>query len=196
MLSQEQNAALSELESHPSWPLRLCAVTNELGEPAVDPDLFYTPGAANESAAKKVCLSGCPLLADCRMYALGGNGWWESDGVWGGMTADERRTERRARQKRRARLARQGDERPQPVENWEPSPAQVLLLQALAKEPDLRAAAEAMDRPFPNVRWVYAQMCEQLGFHQDELTVPALLKEAAARISGDPPSGPVLEVAA
>ncbi|QKV98192.1 WhiB family transcriptional regulator (plasmid) [Streptomyces sp. NA02950] len=196
MLSPDQNAALSELEAHPNWPLRLCAVTDELGEFVIDPDLFYTPGAANERDAKKVCLSGCPVLAACRAYALGGSGWWESDGVWGGMTADERRAERRAQKKRRARLARQGDKRPQPTENWEPSPAQASLLQALAEQPDLRAAAETMKRPYPNVRWVYAQMCEQLGFHSDELTVPALLEEAAKRISGERPSGPELEAAA
>jgi hypothetical protein len=195
MLSQEQSAALAELEALSNWPLRLCAGTDELGEPIVDPDLFYTPGAANERDAKKICLSGCPLLAECRTYALGDAGWWESEGVWGGLSVAERRAERRAQRKRRARIARQGEDRPQPVEDWRPSPAQETLLKALSANPDLRAAADAMDRPFPNVRWVYSQMCSQLGFHQDEVTVAALLEEATARISGAPPSGAVLGVA-
>jgi len=195
MLHQDQNAALAELEAHPDWPLRSCAATNELGEPLVDPDLFYKPGAENERDAKRIC-TGCPLLLACRAYALGGIGWWESDGVWGGMTADERRAERRAQKKRRARIARQGERRPEPVKDWQPSPVQASLLQILAEQPDLRAAADMMDMPFPNTRWVYAQMCEQLGFHPDELTVPELLAAAAARLAQDPPAAQELGVAA
>ncbi|MFF2571158.1 WhiB family transcriptional regulator [Streptomyces sp. NPDC058084] len=195
MSDQNQNDALAELEAHPHWPLRSCAVTNELGEPLVDPDLFYKPGASSEKAAKDVCFT-CPLVLACRDYALGGSGWWESDGVWGGLTADERRAERRAEKKRLARIAQQGDRRPTPVENWEPSPAQASLLQALAEHPDLRAAAHALGTPFPNVRWVYSQMCEQLGFYQDELTTAELLKTAGARTSSSGQGALELGVAA
>ncbi|MER0443131.1 WhiB family transcriptional regulator [Streptomyces sp. Edi4] len=195
MFNPDQTTALAALEAHPNWPSRSCAETGLLGAPVVDPDLFHRPGAVNEEMAKAVC-SGCPLLLACRAYALGGGGWWEAEGVWGGMTADERRAERRAARKRRTRLAQQGDRRPEPVKNWEPSPAQAQLLQALGEQPDLRAAAEAMDRPFPNIRWVYAQMCEQLGFHPDDLTVSALLETAAARTSRQAPGAPQLGEAA
>ncbi|MCZ0983895.1 WhiB family transcriptional regulator [Streptomyces diastatochromogenes] len=195
MFNPDQNTALAALEAHPNWPMRSCALTDELGQPLIDPDLFYRPGAAHEEAAKLVC-SGCPLALACRTYALGGDGWWEADGVWGGLTADERRAERRALRKRRARLARQGDRRPEPVKNWEPSPAQAQLLQALSEQPDLRAAADTMNMPFPNVRWVYAQMCEQLGFHQDDLSVAALVETAAGRISPKGPDALELGVAA
>lgn len=183
MLNHDQNAALSELEAHPQWPERACARTSLLGEPLVDPDLFFTPGSHAEGDAKRVCFNSCPLLVACRVYALGGDGWWESDGVWGGMTVAERRAERRAAKKRRARMARRGA-RPTPVANWKPSTAQRALLQALAAQPDLRAAAAALEMPFPNTRWVYSQMCEQLGFYPDELSVLELL-EAAARPGAD-----------
>ncbi|MFB7649392.1 WhiB family transcriptional regulator [Streptomyces sp. NPDC056084] len=195
MFNPDQIAALAALEAHPSWASRSCAERGLLGAPVVDPDLFHRPGALNEELAKDVC-SGCPLLLACRAYALGGDGWWEAQGVWGGMTADERRAERRAARKRRTRLAQQGDRRPEPVKNWEPSPAQAQLLLALGAQPNLRAAAEAMGRPFPNIRWVYAQMCEQLGFHADELTVTSLLETATARISRKGPSAPELGAAA
>ncbi|MER5302183.1 WhiB family transcriptional regulator [Streptomyces lasiicapitis] len=179
MFNVNQTTALSELEAHPNWGSRACAVTDELGGLLVDPDVFYRPG--DEQTAKRIC-RGCPLLAACRAYAMGGSGWWETDGVWGGLTADERRAERRAEKKRRTRLARQGDRRPQPVASWAPTPAQASLLQALSAQPDLRAAAEAMTMPFPNVRWVYSQMCRQLGFQQDELSVPEVLEEVTARL--------------
>lgn len=39
--------------------------------------------------AKKVCLNECPVLMECRLYALVHN---ETDGIWGGMTGGERRS--------------------------------------------------------------------------------------------------------
>lgn len=180
MLNDDKHTALAALEGHPAWPLRSCAVTNELGIPFIDPEVFFTPGAENEEAAKTVCAS-CPVLEACRSYALGGPGWWESDGVWGGMTVEERRAKRRAQRKRRTRDAQQGEQRPAAVENWTPSPAQEALLQVLAGCPDLRAAAVTMATPYPNTSWVYSQLCEQLGVHQDELPVAEVVKQAAAR---------------
>ncbi|MEV5451259.1 WhiB family transcriptional regulator [Streptomyces sp. NPDC052535] len=170
-------AALAELEAHPYWSLRACAETDELGEPAYKTDLFFTPGAVNVDAAKAVC-QGCPVMLACRQYAL----VWENEGVWGGLSADERRAERRGQRKRRARLAQQAGARPKPVTNWKPSPAQATLLKILTKQPDLRAAAVEMDRPFPNVQWVYSQMCKQLGFHQDELSVPEVIAQANSHL--------------
>lgn len=38
--------------------------------------------------AKKNCIQECPAMMECRMYALRHN---ETDGIWGGMTANERR---------------------------------------------------------------------------------------------------------
>ncbi|MFJ2752764.1 WhiB family transcriptional regulator [Streptomyces sp. NPDC087297] len=195
MLNEDANTALSALEAHDAWPLRSCAVTDELGTPLIDPELFYTPGTESEESAKQVC-AGCPMLVACRSYALGGDGWWESDGIWGGMTVEERRAERRSRKKRQTRLARQGEKQSAPVENWKPSPAQATLLQALAEHPDLRAAAVTMATPFPNVRWVYSQLCEQLGVHQDDLPIAAVVEQAAARFTSDLAANKRLEAAA
>ncbi|MEU3399421.1 WhiB family transcriptional regulator [Streptomyces filamentosus] len=194
MHSNDQSVTLAELQAHRNWLRRACAATDELGERVVDPDLFYRPGPASEADAKEVC-TGCLIRETCLAYALGSHGAQE-DGVWGGLTAAERRVRRRHERKRRARLASYGGHRPEPVANWSPSPAQATLLKALAEEPDLRAAADTLETPFANVRWVFAQMCEQLGFYPDELTESELVETAAERISGTDTQGPELGVAA
>ncbi|MEY3020100.1 MAG: hypothetical protein RLZZ272_1084 [Actinomycetota bacterium] len=70
-----------------------------------DPELFFpigTTGPAVEQveAAKRVC-AGCVVREDCLEFALASN---QEAGIWGGLTEDERRTLKRARQRRR-RLA-------------------------------------------------------------------------------------------
>lgn len=68
----------------------------------VDPDLFFpigTTGIAMEQvdAAKSIC-AGCVVREPCLEFALASN---QDAGVWGGLTEDERRTLKRARQRRR-----------------------------------------------------------------------------------------------
>jgi WhiB family redox-sensing transcriptional regulator len=55
-------------------------------------DLFHPSvgDKATSAQAKKVC-RGCPVILDCRRYAIVNN---ERLGVWGGMTIKERRQER------------------------------------------------------------------------------------------------------
>ncbi|MGI9607284.1 MAG: WhiB family transcriptional regulator [Acidimicrobiales bacterium] len=43
---------------------------------------------SREARAKEIC-QGCPVLADCREYALSIR---EPHGVWGGLSEQERRT--------------------------------------------------------------------------------------------------------
>jgi WhiB family redox-sensing transcriptional regulator len=67
-----------------------------------DPELFFpigTTGPAVEQveAAKRVC-AGCAVREDCLEFALASN---QEAGIWGGFTEDERRTLKRARQRRR-----------------------------------------------------------------------------------------------
>lgn len=67
-----------------------------------DPELFFpigTTGPAVEQAgaAKKIC-ARCPVREACLEFALAAN---QDAGVWGGLTEDERRTLKRARQRRR-----------------------------------------------------------------------------------------------
>ncbi len=67
-----------------------------------DPDLFFpigSTGPAVEQAdeAKQVCMT-CSVREECLEYALASN---QDAGIWGGLTEDERRTLRRARQRRR-----------------------------------------------------------------------------------------------
>ncbi len=75
---------------------------NEAACRDVDPDLFFpigTTGIAVEhvDAAKRICAT-CTVREPCLEFALASN---QDAGVWGGLTEDERRTLKRARQRRR-----------------------------------------------------------------------------------------------
>src|ERR1700687_1996770 len=59
----------------------------------VDPDVFCPERGASTREAKEVC-RGCVVREDCLEYALA-NG--EKFGIWGGMSARERRRIRRRR---------------------------------------------------------------------------------------------------
>ena len=59
---------------------------------AFDPELFFPPPrsgtATYEEAAAKVVCARCPVAGACLAFALDRG---ESDGIWGGLTPDERR---------------------------------------------------------------------------------------------------------
>nr|BFE86401.1 hypothetical protein GCM10020093_090020 [Planobispora longispora] len=59
------------------------------GLPGSDPELFFplSPSAEQEARAKAVC-AGCPVLDECRAYAVRAG---EPEGIWGGLTVQERR---------------------------------------------------------------------------------------------------------
>lgn len=61
----------------------LCAQT--------DPDLFYPETGQTSRTARTVC-GPCPVIAECRAYALARP---EPHGVWGGLSARERTLLRR-----------------------------------------------------------------------------------------------------
>lgn len=50
---------------------------------------WYQANNPHVIAAKAICRS-CPVLDQCREYALA-HPWWTSDGIWAGMTPSERR---------------------------------------------------------------------------------------------------------
>jgi WhiB family redox-sensing transcriptional regulator len=74
-----------------------------------DPDLFWSLNEADMAAAKKLCRTSgpnggpCPLLTGCRKFAISDN---QNEGVWGGLTPDERRKVKRAERAERRRDAR------------------------------------------------------------------------------------------
>lgn len=82
---------------------------------AVDPEQFFPVAAsgpvyeAQVRAATRVC-AGCPVRTECLTWALSGL----PDGIAGGMTAEERRTERarRARARRTTSSTRKGESAP------------------------------------------------------------------------------------
>lgn len=57
-----------------------------------DPDLFFplAPSPLQEARAKAVC-ARCPVIDECRSYALREG---ETEGIWGGLTPQERRRTR------------------------------------------------------------------------------------------------------
>ena len=66
-------------------------------EPGIDPELFFPVGESGPAipqirAAKAVC-ARCPVIAECRSYALRAG---EPDGIWGGLTTTERSRARRS----------------------------------------------------------------------------------------------------
>lgn len=66
-----------------------------------DPEEFFGPAGGKEPApweikAKKICAQRCPVLADCRSWALA-NPKLTEFGVVGGMTESERRQWHKAR---------------------------------------------------------------------------------------------------
>lgn len=71
-------------------------------------ELFFGPPSEREpertlreEVAKSICYR-CPVMADCREYAL----VYPQKGVWGGLNADERKTERRRQMRRTATVER------------------------------------------------------------------------------------------
>ncbi|MDP9846654.1 WhiB family redox-sensing transcriptional regulator [Streptosporangium lutulentum] len=55
----------------------------------IDPEVFFplTQSAEHEARAKAVC-ERCPVLKECRAYAIREG---EPEGIWGGLTVKERR---------------------------------------------------------------------------------------------------------
>lgn len=66
-----------------------------------DPEIFF-PEDENPAAKAKAICATCPVRMECLDWAIRNR---EPEGIWGGMTAAERRRVRRQRQKEAARVA-------------------------------------------------------------------------------------------
>ena len=71
-----------------------------------DPELFFPVGSTGPAAmqierAKEVCML-CEVREVCMDWAMATG---QENGVWGGLSEDERRSLRRARRRRAAQLA-------------------------------------------------------------------------------------------
>ena len=73
-----------------SWPSRAAC----LGQ---DTERWFPAGSGDGDPHAKATCARCPVLIECREWALG-NPQLASCGVWGGMTEPERHSERRRRQ--------------------------------------------------------------------------------------------------
>lgn len=65
----------------------------------MDPDLFFTERGESTAEPKRVC-AGCPVRLACLEHALAIN---EREGVWGGLSARERRYLKASRRRHAAR---------------------------------------------------------------------------------------------
>jgi WhiB family transcriptional regulator, redox-sensing transcriptional regulator len=86
------------------WSLAACQ--------SADPDLFFPisgagPARVQVERAKAVC-AACPVRSDCLRYALGAG---PLQGVWGGLTEEERRLMRQREAKARMRASRRSGAR-------------------------------------------------------------------------------------
>ncbi len=69
-----------ELTLPPAWvSAALCAQT--------DPEAFFPEKGGNPEPARRICAQ-CPVLAECRDYALATG---EDHGIWGGLSTNQRR---------------------------------------------------------------------------------------------------------
>lgn len=71
-----------------------------------DPELFFPVGTSGPALlqiteAKAVCRR-CPVVAECLTWAIATG---QDDGIWGGMSEDERRATNRRNARTGARLA-------------------------------------------------------------------------------------------
>ncbi|QDN84363.1 WhiB family transcriptional regulator [Streptomyces sp. RLB3-6] len=66
------------------------------GEPCrqTDSESWFPEQGDNGGFARSLCLTSCPVLQECRSWALA-NPQLASDGIWGGMTRSERNAVRR-----------------------------------------------------------------------------------------------------
>ncbi|MEU3901605.1 WhiB family transcriptional regulator [Streptomyces sp. NPDC045251] len=69
-----------------------------------DPELFFPIGTTGPALlqieeAKAVCRNRCPVMEPCLTWALDSG---QDDGVWGGLSEDERRALRRRAARNRA----------------------------------------------------------------------------------------------
>ncbi|MFJ2847021.1 WhiB family transcriptional regulator [Streptomyces griseofuscus] len=72
-----------------------------------DPDLFFPigntgPALLQIEEAKAVCHRRCPVIEQCLQWALESG---QNDGVWGGLSEDERRSLKRRAARNRPRSA-------------------------------------------------------------------------------------------
>ena len=195
--------ARDELTAHRWWAYRACApaeadprvcAVDEATPTAVfdapDSDIPEAPAVRGqrEAAARAVCAQ-CPILAECRAYALGPEGTSrprETSGILGGLTAAERE---------RMRDRRTAAETPALVVTGQ----RRAVLDALAAHLDEGAVAVAAGVDRRTANWQRSRLVTMLGLDPETATRGHLLAAAVARglLDADAivPDGPRVAVA-
>jgi WhiB family redox-sensing transcriptional regulator len=98
-------AGMSNVADHDRWMQHASCL-------GLDADLFF-PGPGDDPAPAKAVCAGCIVRAQCLAAALARR---EPDGIWGGLTASERRGDaRRRRVRTRSRTSARGGLRTAPA---------------------------------------------------------------------------------
>lgn len=98
--------SMTALDNRAAWWTRAACAS-------ADPELFFPisysgPALRQVAQAKAIC-ARCPIQRDCLRYALDAG---SIQGVWGGMTEEERRRLARRERRARARQVRHAGARP------------------------------------------------------------------------------------
>ncbi|GAB3884474.1 WhiB family transcriptional regulator [Terrabacter terrigena] len=86
-----------QLDSEPSHDWRVLGLCAQTGP--VD-DVWLPSKGQPARHGKAICLSGCPVIRECLLFAL--NSDRQLEGVWGGTSESERRVLRRKWRARKA----------------------------------------------------------------------------------------------
>lgn len=74
-------------QDHQSWRKRAACRPNTLSEITRDNDNFFLGRGGKATKARELCET-CPVKRNCLAFALY---YGEEEGIWGGLTPDERR---------------------------------------------------------------------------------------------------------
>lgn len=186
-MSDPGGVAWDGLVGHRWWRYRACApAAVDPGVCAVDEatptTVFEAPDSdipeahhvrtAREAAAVAVCRQ-CPILRECRAYALGPEGAdrpREMTGVWGGLTGVQRR---RMRGRRTAAQAQ--------VPVVECTGARLAVLEALAEHRGAVAVARAAGMEESTANWHRSKLVTMLGLDPVSASRGQLLAAAVER---------------
>lgn len=183
----DQAHAWKELAGHRWWPLRACAPAEGApamarGDRTVPVTVWLTPDGesqvvrrAREEAAVALC-GRCPVREACLAYALGDSaGPYERWDVWGGMTANDRRTLLQARARSAAVRAPQREVRVLPDLDR-------AVLQALAAHRSPGAVAAAAGMTVTRANWHRSRLVTYFGLNPATTTRMRLIY--TARVAG------------
>jgi WhiB family redox-sensing transcriptional regulator len=150
----------------------------------IDPEIFFPDQSGSTGAAKRIC-RGCDVRAECLEYALANGELW---GVWGGLSARERRLAPRPalRQRRPAVAVTRAPAAPQvrtvlPDPRPEPAPEPARDALDLIGEEVARIPGRHIDERLQETLLSAAEEAAAAGAPEPEAEVPVPVAEVPVR---------------